>query len=374
MIHFPITQKKVLPQLNPNETISKTSGSLYRNSSLRAFVEFCDDSGWISFLIARVVVAFPCKTCPIFVFSRSSFCKMVVYHFLHMSEKLYMYAPSYVGYSLALNESGSIYWQESVTPFGELETKSSLNDNQPSYHGHVRDEETGLYYMKARLYDPTIGQFISPDPVSFMTGGIKHLNRYVYVSNDPLTYYDPDGLAEILLQIKAYNVIANQGHLYIEYQNPNNSNEKYIFRGGPHTDKNIFNSTIQAQNTIEKKSKDSKSRLATDDKVSFLVSEITVDIGDAPNGFSKFLDDANLLASDITESETKYLGITDNSNTVANEFIIAVTGERLKISETEKIGDLTFPGRESDKLREGTENKDRFNTSTNRYNSFPRSW
>ena len=239
----------------------------------------------------------------------------------------WVYAPSYVGYSLALNESGSIYWQESVTPFGELETKSSLNDNQPSYHGHVRDEETGLYYMKARLYDPTIGQFISPDPVSFMTGGIKHLNRYVYVSNDPLNYYDPDGLAEILLQIKAYNVIANQGHLYIEYQNPNNSNEKYIFRGGPHTDKNIFNSTIQAQNTIEKKSKDSKFRLATDDKVSFLVSEITVDIGDAPNGFSKFLDDANLLASDITDSETKYLEITDNSNTVANEFIIAVTGE-----------------------------------------------
>ena len=286
-------------------------------------------------------------------------------------EGKWVYAPSFVGYSVALNESGSIYWQESVTPFGELSTKSSLNDNQPSYHGHVRDEETGLFYMKARFYDPTIGQFISPDPVSFMTGGIKHLNRYVYVSNDPLNYYDPDGLAEILLQIKAYHVKFGRGHLYIEYPNPNNPDETYIFRGGFEEGKFMLNANIEAQNTLENASRDDPSKLVENDKAPFVVTEVTVDIGDAPDGFSKFLDDANLLASDINQSETPYEVLTNNSNTVANEFIIAVTGEEMEISEEEK-GGLTYPGRKSNKLRVVTNKRDRFTEfSASEYNSFP---
>lgn len=32
------------------------------------------------------------------------------------------------------------------------------------FAGHVRDEETGLFYMRARYYDPRVGRFISPDP------------------------------------------------------------------------------------------------------------------------------------------------------------------------------------------------------------------
>ena len=55
-----------------------------------------------------------------------------------------------------------------------------------------------------------------------------------------------------------------------------------------------------------------------------------VDIGDPPNEFSMFLDAANLLPPDMTVSEILYLGVTENSNTVANNFRLAVTGEGLK--------------------------------------------
>ena len=61
-----------------------------------------------------------------------------------------------------------------------------------------------------------------------------------------------------------------------------------------------------------------------------------IDIGDPPNGISMFFDSANLLGSDMTESEKSFLGVTENSNTVANVFRIAVTGEGIKTSKDAK--------------------------------------
>lgn len=55
-------------------------------------------------------------------------------------------------------------------------------------------------------------------------------------------------------------------------------------------------------------------------------SEVMVYTGDVPSGCSTFLVDAKLFASDLTDSEILYSGVTDNSNTVANKFIIAGTG------------------------------------------------
>ncbi len=49
--------------------------------------------------------------------------------------------------------------------------------------------ETGLYYYRARYYDPTVGRFISEDPIGF-GGGI---NFYAYVRNDPVILTDPLG-------------------------------------------------------------------------------------------------------------------------------------------------------------------------------------
>ena len=51
-------------------------------------------------------------------------------------------------------------------------------------------QETGLYYYRARYYDPNIGRFLSEDPVR-LTGGI---NFYTYVFNSPPNAIDPMGL------------------------------------------------------------------------------------------------------------------------------------------------------------------------------------
>lgn len=56
-----------------------------------------------------------------------------------------------------------------------------------------RLDGTGLYYYGARFYDPTIGRFISADSIVQTLYGPQTLNRYSYVTNNPLRYADPSG-------------------------------------------------------------------------------------------------------------------------------------------------------------------------------------
>ena len=51
------------------------------------------------------------------------------------------------------------------------------------------DSETGLYYMRARYYDPQLGRFVSEDPIG-LAGGI---NVYLYAGDNPVNGRDPSG-------------------------------------------------------------------------------------------------------------------------------------------------------------------------------------
>jgi len=58
------------------------------------------------------------------------------------------------------------------------------------FTGREWDEETGLYYYRARYYDPKIGRFITRDPIRFRSGDV---NPYRYVGNNPVNWIDPWG-------------------------------------------------------------------------------------------------------------------------------------------------------------------------------------
>ena len=52
------------------------------------------------------------------------------------------------------------------------------------YRGYYLDDETGLYYLNARYYDPEISRFISPDSTDYLdTESINGLNLYAYGGN-----------------------------------------------------------------------------------------------------------------------------------------------------------------------------------------------
>ena len=60
-------------------------------------------------------------------------------------------------------------------------------------------DATGLTYLRARYYDPTLGQFLARDSWAGNPRECQTLNRYAYALNDPTTRVDPSGLKSQVL-------------------------------------------------------------------------------------------------------------------------------------------------------------------------------
>lgn len=67
-------------------------------------------------------------------------------------------------------------------------------DHQPiGFTGYIKDVESGLYYAKARYYDPRVGRFTTQDPVAGSPVQPPSLHRYLYAYANPTVYTDPSG-------------------------------------------------------------------------------------------------------------------------------------------------------------------------------------
>jgi RHS repeat-associated protein len=60
------------------------------------------------------------------------------------------------------------------------------------FTGHTHADDVGLIHMKGRVYDPSLGRFLSVDPVVDTTKS-QGLNPYSYLANNPLSGTDPTG-------------------------------------------------------------------------------------------------------------------------------------------------------------------------------------
>ncbi len=98
------------------------------------------------------------------------------------------YAPDQPGHVAGLF-TDLVQAQYEYTPWGELLGWWEAFPQPLRFAAREYDSETGLYYMRARYYDPTVGRFISEDPIG-LEGGI---NPYAYAANNPLSYRDPFG-------------------------------------------------------------------------------------------------------------------------------------------------------------------------------------
>jgi RHS repeat-associated protein len=84
--------------------------------------------------------------------------------------------------------NGEIVNQYAYDPWGNFDKKDETVGNPFTYFGQTYDETTGLYYLRARYYDPTTGRFTQEDPIK--DGG----NWYGAFNGNPLKYIDPSGL------------------------------------------------------------------------------------------------------------------------------------------------------------------------------------
>ncbi|MBF0353043.1 MAG: RHS repeat-associated core domain-containing protein [SAR324 cluster bacterium] len=80
-------------------------------------------------------------------------------------------------------------------PHGEMMTNGQEMNNQVNhlFAGHEYDQETGLYYMKARFYDPKTARFLTPDTIIPDPYRPSAYHRYAWVENDFLNATDPTG-------------------------------------------------------------------------------------------------------------------------------------------------------------------------------------
>ena len=70
---------------------------------------------------------------------------------------------------------------------------SAANATDRGYTGHEQLDHLGFIHMNGRIYDPTLGRFLSADPFIQEPGNLQNHNRYAYVMNNPLSATDPNG-------------------------------------------------------------------------------------------------------------------------------------------------------------------------------------
>jgi RHS repeat-associated protein len=101
------------------------------------------------------------------------------------------YLADQLGSTRALtDQQGSVLQRYDYTPYGETSQTSSAYTNPYRYTGREQDEN-GLYYYRARYYQPGLARFIAEDPLGFLGGDT---NFYAYVQGKPLSMRDPSGL------------------------------------------------------------------------------------------------------------------------------------------------------------------------------------
>ena len=93
------------------------------------------------------------------------------------------------------NASGDVVATYTYDAWGNILSQSGTmaTDNPLRYKGYRFDEETGLYYLIARYYQPAEGVFLTADPEGGDTEDAKTQNGYNYANNNPVMMTDPDG-------------------------------------------------------------------------------------------------------------------------------------------------------------------------------------
>jgi RHS repeat-associated protein len=88
------------------------------------------------------------------------------------------------------NAAGAVAQTYTYDSYGKQTASSGSLTNAFQFASREFDSETGLYFMRARYYDPATGRFVSEDPSVFEGG----MNFYPYVDNNPINWFDPYGL------------------------------------------------------------------------------------------------------------------------------------------------------------------------------------
>lgn len=109
--------------------------------------------------------------------------------------------------------------------FGNVNSSVENIPNSIKFTGREFDPEIGIYYYRARSYDPSLGRFLQEDPLDRIDGN----NLYLYVNNNPVNFIDPNGefiVATIFVVATAAGALKTAKNLFDGLEKAAEVNEK----------------------------------------------------------------------------------------------------------------------------------------------------
>jgi RHS repeat-associated protein len=91
-----------------------------------------------------------------------------------------------------IDGSGAVVGAADYSAFGEYRNQTGVT-SRFGFTGEYYAQETGMWHLRARDLHPSLGRFLSADPVQPNAPGTQGYNRYAYVANNPTTWVDPSG-------------------------------------------------------------------------------------------------------------------------------------------------------------------------------------
>ena len=96
------------------------------------------------------------------------------------------------------NSAGVVTDEYEYDAYGNSFTKQGTTPNNYLYRGEQYDSDLGLYYLRARYYNPATGRFLSRDPEDGKATDPASLHKYLYAGGDPVNGIDPMGRESML--------------------------------------------------------------------------------------------------------------------------------------------------------------------------------
>lgn len=127
-------------------------------------------------------------------------------------QSLYYHADRLGSIVAMTDASGTVVQEYVYDAFGAIMHEMAPSLAQPlMFTAREFDRESGMYYYRNRYYDPTVGRFITEDPIGFAGGDI---NFYNYVAGNPVNFRDPTGLGPVATALGTLSAVAGAAGAY----------------------------------------------------------------------------------------------------------------------------------------------------------------
>lgn len=111
--------------------------------------------------------------------------------------------------------AGSVTDTYAYDAFGNLLASTGATPNNYLYRGEQYDPSMGLYYLRARYYNPMSARFMSRDPDVGKPKAPRTLHKYIYASDDLIDRVDPAGRDDLVEFVGRINESIKAGVPYL---------------------------------------------------------------------------------------------------------------------------------------------------------------